>query len=168
LLTDVKNVGQVNDEGVPLDNEISTRWSRVCGLPVWQRVSLTLERFDDLVENGKDELFKNFIQAYVEYLEELKQKGNKVAMKIISHAWRTYMRWLMKCLRDKKNPFNTYKDLTQEYWERFLTKCESGDFVVSNQYMQWLRSQNELDHYLGNIGYARKQRQQQQEDERLA
>jgi hypothetical protein len=46
--TDVKNVGQVNDEGVPLDDEINTRLSRVCGLAARQRVSLTLERFDDL------------------------------------------------------------------------------------------------------------------------
>jgi hypothetical protein len=49
-------------------------------------VSLTLERFDDLTENDKDELFKNSIQVYTEYPEEWKQKGNKVAMKIISHA----------------------------------------------------------------------------------
>jgi hypothetical protein len=33
--------------------------------------------------------------------------------------------------------------------------------------MQWLRSQNELDHHLGNTGYAEKQRKWQQEDERL-
>jgi citrate lyase synthetase len=46
-------------------------------------VSLTLERFDDFIENDKDELFKNSIQAYVEYLEELKHKGKKIAMKII-------------------------------------------------------------------------------------
>jgi hypothetical protein len=34
-------------------------------------VSLTLERLDELTENEKDELFKNSIQAYVEYPEEL-------------------------------------------------------------------------------------------------
>jgi hypothetical protein len=45
-----------------------------------------VERFDDLTKNDKDELFENSIQAHVEYLEELKQKGHKVAMKIISHA----------------------------------------------------------------------------------
>jgi hypothetical protein len=33
-----------------------------------------------------DELFKNSIQAYVQYPEEMKQKGKKVAMKIISQA----------------------------------------------------------------------------------
>jgi hypothetical protein len=49
-------------------------------------VSLTLERFDDLTENGKNELFKNSIQAYVEYPEEMKEKGKKVAMKTISHV----------------------------------------------------------------------------------
>jgi hypothetical protein len=34
--------------------------------------------------------------------------------------------------------------------------------------MQWLRSQNELDHHLGNTSYAGKQRKWQQEDERVA
>jgi hypothetical protein len=52
-------------------------------------VSLTLQGFDELTKNKKDELFKNSIQAYVQYSEELKQKGKvkKLAMKIISHAW---------------------------------------------------------------------------------
>jgi hypothetical protein len=49
-------------------------------------VSLTLQGFDELTKNEKDELFKNSIQAYIEYPEELKQKGKKLAMKIISHA----------------------------------------------------------------------------------
>jgi hypothetical protein len=35
-------------------------------------VSLILQGFDDLTENEKDELFKNSIQAYVQYPEELK------------------------------------------------------------------------------------------------
>jgi hypothetical protein len=95
-----------------LDNEISTRLSRVCGLASRQRVSLTLERFDDLTENDKDKLFKNSIQAYIQYPEELKQKGKKVAMKVNSHAWRSYKSRLVKCLRDKKNPFDKFKDLT--------------------------------------------------------
>jgi hypothetical protein len=45
-----------------------------------------MQGFDELTENEKDELFENSIQAYVQYPEELKQKGKKVAMKIISHA----------------------------------------------------------------------------------
>jgi hypothetical protein len=69
---DVKNVGQVNDEGVPLDKKINTRLSRVYGLAARQRVSLTLQGFDDLTKNEKDELFENSIQAYVEYPKELK------------------------------------------------------------------------------------------------
>jgi hypothetical protein len=40
--TDVMNVGQVNDEGVPLDKKINIRLSRVCGLAAQQRVSLSL------------------------------------------------------------------------------------------------------------------------------
>jgi hypothetical protein len=45
-----------------------------------------MEGFDELTKNEKDELFKNSIQAYVQYPEELKQKGKNVAMKIMSHA----------------------------------------------------------------------------------
>jgi hypothetical protein len=59
-----------------------------------------MQGFDELIENEKDELFKNFIQAYVQYLEELKQKGKKLVMKIISHAWRSYKSKLVKIWRD--------------------------------------------------------------------
>jgi hypothetical protein len=88
--TDVKNVGQVNDEGLPLYKEINTRLPKVCRLATRKRVSLTLERFNDLTKNDKDELFENSIQAYVECPKELKEKGKNVDMKIISHAWRSY------------------------------------------------------------------------------
>jgi hypothetical protein len=88
-LTDVMSVGEVNDEGVPLDTTVNTRLSRVCGLSVRLTVSLTIQRFDELTENEKDKLFKNSTQTYVQYLEELKQKGKKITMKIISHTWRS-------------------------------------------------------------------------------
>jgi hypothetical protein len=51
-------------------------------------LSLTLQGFDELTENEKDELFENSIQAYVQYPKELKQKEKNVATKIASHAWR--------------------------------------------------------------------------------
>jgi hypothetical protein len=79
-----------------LDATVNMRLSKVCGLAAQQRVSLTMQGFDELIENEKDELFKNFIQAYVQYLEELKQKGKKLVMKIISHAWRSYKSKLVK------------------------------------------------------------------------
>jgi hypothetical protein len=66
------SVGEVNDEGLPLDMRVNMRLSRVCGLIARQRVSLTLYGFDELTKNKKDELFKNSIQAYVQYPEELK------------------------------------------------------------------------------------------------
>jgi hypothetical protein len=53
-----------------------------------------------LTKNEKDKLFKNSIQAYVKYPEELKQKGKKLAMKIISHAWRSYKSKLVKIWRN--------------------------------------------------------------------
>jgi hypothetical protein len=54
-------IGQVNDEGVPLDNEVNMKLSKVYGLAARQRVSLTLQGFNDLIKNEKDELFKNSI-----------------------------------------------------------------------------------------------------------
>jgi hypothetical protein len=90
------SVAEVNDEGLPLDTRVNTRLSMVCGLAARQRVSLTLQGFDELTKNEKDELFKNSIQAYVQYLEELKQKGKKLAMRIIFHAWRSYKSKLVK------------------------------------------------------------------------
>jgi hypothetical protein len=79
---------------------VNTRLSRVCGLAARQSMSLTMQGFDELTKNEKDELFKNSIQAYIQYSEELKQKGKKVVMKIISHAWRTYKSKLVKIWRD--------------------------------------------------------------------
>jgi hypothetical protein len=101
-------------------------------------VSLILQGFDDLTENEKDELFKNSIQAYVQYPEKLKQKGKKVAMKIISHAWRIYKSKLVKIWRNQDTSFRTYKDVTKEDWTRFIEKCESEHFAAESQYMQWL------------------------------
>jgi hypothetical protein len=72
-----------------------------------------MQGFDELTENEKDELFENSIQAYVQYPEELKQKGKKVAMKIISHAWRTHKSKLTMIWRDQDTPFHKYKDLSK-------------------------------------------------------
>jgi hypothetical protein len=153
---DVMSVGEVNDEGIPLDTAVNTRLSRVCGLAAWKRVLLTMQGFDELTENEKDELFENSIQAYVQYLEELKQKGKKVAIKIISHAWRSYKSKLVKIWRDQDTPFDKYKDLSKEVWARFVEKCESENFHVNRLYMSWPQSQNEPDHHLGNTCYAKK------------
>jgi hypothetical protein len=71
-LIDIMNVGQVIDEGVPLDMKVNTRLSSVCGLPARQRVWLTQQGFNKLTENENDELFKNSIHEYVQYSEELK------------------------------------------------------------------------------------------------
>jgi hypothetical protein len=66
------SIGEVNDEGLALDMRVNTRLSRVCGLAARQRMSLTLQGFNELTKNENDELFKNSIQAYVQYTEELK------------------------------------------------------------------------------------------------
>jgi hypothetical protein len=58
--------------------------------------------------------------------------------------------------------------VTKKDWVRFVEKCESEHFDAESQYMQCLRSQNELNHHLDNTGYAGKQRKWQQKDERLA
>jgi hypothetical protein len=117
---------------------------------------VTLQEFDDLTKNEKDKLFKTSIQAYVQYLEELKQKGKKVAMKIISHAWRSYKSKVVKLWWEKHNPFRVYKELRGEDCARFVAKCELDNFAMNSQYMQWLWLQNELGHHLSNTSYAKK------------
>jgi hypothetical protein len=56
------NAGKVNEDGQPLDQRTLTRLSRVCGLAAQQRVPLTLEKFGDLTEDEKNDLFTNSIQ----------------------------------------------------------------------------------------------------------
>jgi hypothetical protein len=134
--TDVMNASEVNEDGQSLDQRTLTRLSWVCGLAAQQRVLLTLEKFEDLAEDEKNKLFTNSIQRYVVYPEELKEKGKRAAMKGISHLWRSYKNRLVTCLRKKQNPFEKFKDLKEEDWERFVTKCESPEFIVNNEYMR--------------------------------
>jgi hypothetical protein len=67
-----------------------------------------------------------------------KAEWEEVAMKIISHAWRSYKSKLMKIWRDQDTPFDKYKDLSKEDWVRFVEKCKSEHFGTNSQYMQWL------------------------------
>jgi hypothetical protein len=62
LPTNVMNAGEVNEDGQPLDQCTLTTLSRVCGLDAWQRLLLTLKKFEDLTEDEKNELFANSIQ----------------------------------------------------------------------------------------------------------
>jgi hypothetical protein len=99
--TYIMNADKVNEDGQLLDHRTVMRLSRVCGLAGRQRVSLTLEKFEDLIEDEKNELFVNSIQWYIVYTEELKEKGKMTAMKDISHLWRGYKNRLVTCLRKK-------------------------------------------------------------------
>jgi hypothetical protein len=108
-LTDVMNAGEVNEDGQPLDQCTLMRLSRVCGLAARQRVPLTLEKFEDLTEDEKNETFMNSIQWYVVYPEELKEKEKRVAMKGISHSWRGYKNRLVTCLRKSRTPSRSSK-----------------------------------------------------------
>jgi hypothetical protein len=137
-LIDVVSVGEVNDEGLSMDMRVNTRLSRVCCLAARQRVSITLQGFNELIKNETGELFENSIQAYVQYSDELKQKGKKLTMKIISHAWRSYNNKLVKIWGNQDTPFNTSKDLSEEDRARFVEKCELENFVVNSECMQWL------------------------------
>jgi hypothetical protein len=75
------SIDEVNNEGLPLDTRVKTRLYRVCGLAAWQRVSLTLQGFDELTENEKDELFENSIQAYVQYFGRAETEGEEAFYK---------------------------------------------------------------------------------------
>jgi hypothetical protein len=98
------NAGEVNEDGQPLNQCTLTWLSRVCGLTARQRVPLTLEKFEDLTEDEKNELFANSIQQCIVYPKELKEKGKRAAMKGISHSWRGYKNRLVTCLRKKTEP----------------------------------------------------------------
>jgi hypothetical protein len=93
------NAGEVNEDEQPLDQRTLTKLSRLCVLVAWQRVTLTLEKFEDRTEDEKNELFANSIQRYIVYPEELKEKGKRAAMKGISHSLRGYKNRLVTCLR---------------------------------------------------------------------
>jgi hypothetical protein len=47
------NASEVNEDGQPLDQRTLMRLSRVCALAAWQRVPLTLEKFEDLTDDEK-------------------------------------------------------------------------------------------------------------------
>jgi hypothetical protein len=49
------NAGEVNEDGQPSHQHMLTRLSRVCGL-------IAPEKFEDLTEDEKNELFANSIQ----------------------------------------------------------------------------------------------------------
>jgi hypothetical protein len=59
-------------------------------------------------------------------------------MKIISYTWRSYNSKLVKIWRNQDTPFDMYKDLSEEDWARFVKKCESENFAMNSEYMQWL------------------------------
>jgi hypothetical protein len=59
------NDDEVNEDRKSLDQRTLMRLSRVCGLAAQQRVSLTLEKFENLIEDEKNELFTNSIQRCI-------------------------------------------------------------------------------------------------------
>jgi hypothetical protein len=59
------SVGEVNDEGLPLDLRVNMRLSRVCGLAARQRVSLTLQGFDELTKNEMDEEHRSSLASTI-------------------------------------------------------------------------------------------------------
>jgi hypothetical protein len=61
-LTDVMNASEANEDRQHLDQRMLMRLSRVSGLAARQRVPLTLEKFEDLIEDEKNELFVNSVQ----------------------------------------------------------------------------------------------------------
>jgi hypothetical protein len=104
------NAGKVNEDRQHLDQRTLTRLSRGCGLAAQQMVPLTLEKFEDLTADEKNELFANSIKRYVVYPEELKEKGKRAAMKGISHAWRGYKNRLVTCLRKNRTSSRSSKN----------------------------------------------------------
>jgi hypothetical protein len=74
--TNVMRVDEVNHEGVPLDTTTNMRLSWVCGLASRQRVSLTVQGFDELTQNEKDKLYSSIYSIP----GRAEAEGKKVAM----------------------------------------------------------------------------------------
>jgi hypothetical protein len=128
------NAGEVNEDGQPLDQRTLTRLSRVCVLATRQRVSLTLEKFEDLTEDEKNELFVNSIQRYVVYPDE--REGEEGSYEGHLSFMEGLQNKLVTCLRKKQNHFKKFKDFKEEDWKRFVAKCESPEFVANSEYMR--------------------------------
>jgi hypothetical protein len=58
---------------------VNTRLSRVYGLAARQRVSLTLQGFDELTENEKDELFKKLYSIICLISRRAEAKGEEAS-----------------------------------------------------------------------------------------
>jgi hypothetical protein len=68
-LMDVMSVGEVNDEGVPLDTIVNMRLSKVCGLAARQRVSITC--------SGSDHRMSLTTTSATPVMPENREIGNK-------------------------------------------------------------------------------------------
>ena len=160
------DVREVNEEGQPLDNKTLTRLKRVCSLVARQKVNINLESFEKL--QNKDSIFNNHIQRYVIFPENLKEKAQKLCMKMISSRWRDYKSHLIKIMRNGEEPFGRYKHLSREDWNSFVARCSTEDFQARSVKMSELRSKNKANHHLGPAGYIGKKDVWEKEDEQYA
>jgi hypothetical protein len=95
---------------------------------------LTLEKFEDLTEDEKNELFVNSIQWYVIYPEELKEKGKRTIMKGVSHSWRGLQKQTCDVSEKKVEPLREVQRLKRRRLRKICHKVEISS-VYSKQWV---------------------------------
>ncbi|TVU19977.1 hypothetical protein EJB05_36162, partial [Eragrostis curvula] len=160
-------VVDADEEGKPLDLEVSTRLSIIWGLCSRQKVPILLGSIDELSDDQREFIFKEVVQKYVEYPEHLKQIGYKYCIHKIGQLARRFKCDLVKYyVREDKEPFEEYPHLNREDWDMFVVFKESEEFQKVSEEKKKLRARNELNHHLGPSGYEGKKAQWEAEDAR--
>ena len=76
--------------GFPIEKRAQIRMRRLVGLIARQRISLVLSSFNSLSEQDKITIFDEYVQPWLEFLEELKATMCKKIMQMVAKSWRTH------------------------------------------------------------------------------
>ena len=81
---------EIKEDGVPVDEKVTIRFSKLAGLVARKRVSLLLPTIEALDSVEKEWLFEEHIQKYLEFQPHMKQVACKMAFKKVGKAWRSF------------------------------------------------------------------------------
>ncbi|TVU31048.1 hypothetical protein EJB05_22713, partial [Eragrostis curvula] len=162
-------VAQIDDAGFPKDQpDALQRMRTLAGLIAHEKVSLLLPKFKNLDDKEMEELFNDYVMEYLEFSEEMKPLALKQAMKLIAHAFRTHKCFFIKhYVIPEVEPFSKMKYIQREDWKAFVAMKTSEEFKALSKKMKELRERSKHNHCLGTTGYAGKEKQWQEEDEKM-
>jgi hypothetical protein len=157
---------EIDDDGVPTEKAAD-----VVGfnLIAWERVPLTLPKFDDLTVDQKNALFNDGVNTFLEFPENMKAKACRAAMKMIAKLWRSHKSKLVNEYMAKElEPFSKYPYIKREDWEAFVALKSSEMFQMESSAKKQLRAKNKQNHNMGTGEYMEKRDKWQAEDAKLA